>query len=321
MNLQEIKFLESVFAFQQYGYAYYRDKYALQLVQRHLEQHSTEATASISSIKNSRFGHFLNKNAFKTLTAKAGNNTLSAKDLAYHAAGENMFFDLTLNKWGGLKNKHRKEHWRQTTRPGYNLVLQVNFSAEHDSEYYRLVKPTHDHPFAYHGHPICKNKTITMGWIRMDMDLETGELLIEEIQNDWLRDVKEVYERLCKIEKKDKKEVKDHWVFAYTDTSFEYIKAYYENILKPYYKIWDEALLSAALWFAWEELGINDIYYHTYEGGCKLKQCSPPRSIYTKLPRRFGFELTNEAPVFIQNCAYLKKQLKQVKPKWWRLKI
>lgn len=321
MNLQEIKFLKSVFAFQQLGYAYYRDKYAVQLMQRYLEKNAKEGQASISSLKNCPFGFLLNKKPLKTLTTQAGGNILNVNTLEKYAENQQHLFTISVGHWGEKIKKHRKDFYYQTTRPGYSLVLQINFAYDHDLDYYRLVQPKYEHPFPFYCHPVCKNKIITMGWVRLDLDLDTGEVLIEEIQNDWLREVKTKYHYLCYMEKRNKKRLKQYWLFDETRASLADIKQYYEVVLQPYYKIWDEALLSAALWFSWKELGIGDIYYHTYESGCKLKDCEPPRSLYTKLPRRFGFKMTNEAPQFIQDCFYLKKTLKQLKPKWWRLNL
>ena len=93
------------------------------------------------------------------------------------------------------------------------------------------------------------------------------------------------------------------------------------GMILPYCKIWDEALLYSGIWFAKEELGIDQIYYHTYDSGCLLKKCQPPRSIYTKLPKRFGFKQTDVAPEFIRNCQYLKKVLRKKDLYWWKLML
>ncbi len=57
---------------------------------------------------------------------------------------------------------------------------------------------------------------------------------------------------------------------------------YLQDALLPHVAIWKEAMLSAALWFIFKELGITTIYYHSYESGCVLKDIEhgrPPRSL------------------------------------------
>ena len=238
--------------------------------------------------------------------------------MEYFQSEKRLYFNINLRAWGAFK-PHRKEKWRQTTRPGYSLVLRLNFDQMHDVPYYKLIRPVEDHPFRYSGHPVCQNNRLTMAWARLDLDLDKSEVLIEEIQNDWIRDAYRMYNRLVRYEKKDKKRFKDHWFFEDTKTDLPAFKKYLEEVPEGYKKVWDEAMMSAAIWFSVKELGISDIYMHTHEGGKLLKDCNPPRSIYTKLPRRFGFKKTNVAPVFIQNCHYLKKILRKNKIEWWRL--
>ncbi|MGK0441829.1 MAG: hypothetical protein ACJA0N_001630, partial [Pseudohongiellaceae bacterium] len=52
--------------------------------------------------------------------------------------------------------------------------------------YRRLIKPLDNYGlFEYWGHPVCQAGKKTMAWVRIDFT--TNEVLIEEIQNDWLR--------------------------------------------------------------------------------------------------------------------------------------
>ena len=59
-------------------------------------------------------------------------------------------------------------------------------------------------------------------------------------------------------------------------------------------------MLTATLDFVHRELGINKVFYHSFDTGVRLKGIEsgwgPPRSIYTDLPRRFCFELGEERP-------------------------
>jgi len=80
-------------------------------------------------------------------------------------------------------------------------------------------------------------------------------------------------------------------------------------------KLWDEALLSAALWFLKEELGVTTIWYHTFATGNKLKRIKytpPPRSLYSKLPRRFCFTETSEHPDFMLHDKSFRRVIKRI---------
>jgi len=61
------------------------------------------------------------------------------------------------------------------------------------------------------------------------------------------------------------------------------------------------------------ELGISKVYYHTYESGNYFKglpeYSRPPRSLYTKLPKRFGFKETQEKPEFWKQNSFMKKRI------------
>ena len=87
--------------------------------------------------------------------------------------------------------------------------------------------------------------------------------------------------------------------------------------LKPYVDCWDEAILSAAISFIRDELGIGKIYYHTPDSGAKMKKIDvtfPPRSLYTDLPRRFGFRKTEEVPQFLRTEKSFKRVYKRIRP-------
>ena len=160
-----------------------------------------------------------------------------------------------------------------------------------------------------------------MAWARLDIDLDRGEMLIEEVQNDWLREVNTLVKDWEKISKEKKKKRKSHWFFDdYLPSKFrEYV-----DFLKQYQKIWDEAILSLAIHFAKKELGLDTIYYHDFASGNVLKDLEygkPPRSLYTQLPKRFCFEQTDRAPEILRNEKYLKKTLRNERLKWWKLTV
>jgi len=147
------------------------------------------------------------------------------------------------------------------------------------------------------------------------------EVLIEEIQTDWLREVDRLVKRFGKSHaKKEREKIRDCWLMHYADTSLHNLKAY-QNYLASYKKIWAAAIMSATLDFCIKELGIRDIYFHTYKSGGELKDCSPPRSLYTKLPKQFGFKKTKIAPQFIQLEKTIKKKIRRKEFLWWRLMV
>lgn len=324
MNRQILEFVQGLYHGQKLGFSYFQDKYAIELLRYNLQKYQLEKGANIAEVKKWKQGFLLNKQSLKTITSSLKKNQLRTADLINFQPLEQLPFYITFDKWGVFKN-HRKNTYYQTTRPGYSLVLQLNFAEHHDIPYYKLVNPKRKagkqdgHPLRWINHPVCENNQLTLGWVRMDFDLKTGELLIEEIQTDWLRDAKQLYHFICREENKEVKKRRKHWILGEINGTAMSFKKYYETTLIPYFKVWDEALLSAAIWFSMEEMGIRNIFYHTYKSGCLLKDCKPPRSLYTKLPRRFGFQKTTIAPLFIQQNQYLKKTLRKKKLEWWRL--
>ena len=276
---------------------YHKDRYALWLLANHVGN-----GLPVHQIKQSRYARLLNKPIVKQLIATRGQGKLSAEDFAYHWSEPSTTFMLTLDSWGG-----RCQSYDQTTRGDYNLVLQLNFCNQHNDYFQRKISGGWQDDLRSFSHPVLDKgkrrfKHETLAWSRLDIDLERGEALIEEIQNDWLRYAKR-WQRCAShqfsCDACPLKSQKDQ------------ISFYLEHILKPYYSIWSEAMLAATLWFVHIELGINKIFYHSYENGCQLKSIhgrKPPRSIYTDLPRQFCFEKTTQSPEFLlQDKRFIKR--------------
>jgi hypothetical protein len=307
MNTQELAFLRECLDWHKKPYFYFKDKYALDLLALYVG-----AGVKIGVVKQSEWGFLLDKPPLKQITASLPGKLLTAEILSGYWPGEVFAFTLSLDKWG-TAGKHRHETWDQTSRPGLNLVLQLNFGQDHNVRYQQLIRPgEEDHPFITYCHPVNQDKDFTLAWARLDVDLDTGEVLVEEIQNDWLRYADEVYHRVTGLFRESKEQVKNHWFFRETKSSYGRFRQYYENVLQPHAAIWDEAMLAAVIQFVRHELGISRIYYHTFESGNRMKHIRkkrPPKSLYTRLPRRFGFRETGTAPRLIQNTRYLKKKL------------
>jgi hypothetical protein len=108
-----------------------------------------------------------------------------------------------------------------TSRRGFNLVLQLNFSSRHDEPYRKLVDPDDYRPFELGGHPVAKGALHTLAWSRLDIDLNTGEALIEEIQTDWIREA--LWERRYAARERGPNyywgsKLQNYWVIRYVDS-------------------------------------------------------------------------------------------------------
>jgi len=215
--------------------------------------------------------------------------------------------------WGG--SGYWNQDWYQNSRPGYNLVLHLNFSGKHNQPYHRLMQPEDDwHPFLGYGHPRADDE-LTLAWARLDVDLDDGVALIEEIQNDWIRKARSLEKRLASWLEHKTDYVRRFLLPRYLPGgSAEAFRRYLDDILRPHEQLWDEAMLSATLWFLRNELGIRRIFYHTFASGNRLKGIDytmPPRSLYTRLPRRFCFQETDEAPGFLMNQRRFRREVRK----------
>jgi hypothetical protein len=146
-----------------------------------------------------------------------------------------------------------------------------------------------------------------MAWARLDIDLDNGEALIEEIQTDWLREARVCYERLRSLGKSYWR----RWMRAPENFS-----EYYETCLARHAAHWDEATLAATLFFLREELGLPDIWMHTPQSGLRLKEmnakyAAPPVSLYSDLPRRFCFHATDSLPGFLARDGRAARRLRR----------
>lgn len=316
MNIEEINFLSSIYKNKVVPFWYYRDKYAVQLL-----TYAIEEKVKISALKASNKQFLLQKAPLKEITARLSGNQLSKSDLTNYLPKAWQHFNLTFHRWGGYE-KYHKHSWYQTTRPGFSFVIQLNFEAEHDALYHKLIAPIPNQTplFKTNGHPVSRKKMrLTLAWARLDLDLATGEVLIEEIQTDWIREVDSLVNRFKdSYKKREKEKIRDCWLRHYADTSLHNLKTY-QNYIAVYKKTWAEAIMSATFDFCVTELGIRNIYFHTYESGKTLKDCNPPKSLYAKLPKKFGFVKTKEAPKFIQADKKIRKKIRKHGFWWWQL--
>lgn len=175
-------------------------------------------------------------------------------------------------------------HWSQTSRRGTNLVVQLNFPEDYTDRFMRLFGGESRRWLEYWSHPVRRDGPITLGWARLDMDPESDEVLIEEIQSDWIRTMKRHAKPLVQAAGKAKK----------TEA-----RQLLDETQERYAKVWAEATLLAAMAVARRFLGVRRVWLHQPHTGAKLKHIRdtpPPRSLYSDLPRRFCFQPTDRAP-------------------------
>ena len=310
MELTTVKEIIEILSGERRVFNYFPDRYALMLLSDYLDElgdlgkkdKQGKRTIPIADLKQSPYAKLLNKAPVKKALAMAGNGKLS-KDLLSLVWNyeEALSFVMTLDIWGDGKKYWR---WNQMSRSGYHLVLQLNMANDHTQQYQRLIRP--DEPFSMGGHPVLVDgKRETLAWVRLDLDFQTDEVLIEEIQCDWIREAKEA--------------LRDGYEW-YGDYEPEELEEYVNVVLAPYMKVWQEAMLAAAIHFIRHELGIRTIYYHSFETGARLKNIQdylPPRSLYTQLPRQFAFQKTPDGPEFLMREKRVQKLQKRVQEPYW----
>ncbi|MEL7312933.1 MAG: hypothetical protein AAFN07_15565 [Pseudomonadota bacterium] len=270
---------------------YFRDRYALLLISMLGDSVSKQV------IKASPYAQLLDKAAVRSVLAQFRGRAAPSHAFELETREEPVSYPLTLALWGG-----HSHWWVQTTRRGYSLVLQLNFPIEHNRTYRRLIDPEGQMPFVYTDHPVRIKRFVTMAWSRMDVDLNNGEVLIEEIQSDWMRHWRHYRE----VARQRRRCVPVRGLCVAVDNIIQYCDTELSK-----HQHWPETMLAASIWFIRCQLGIRRIFYHTHESGAALKRTGdrkPPRSLYTKLPARFCFRETDARPAFMQrgvrtNCS------------------
>lgn len=299
MNTAELDGLLSQLGPQCTSYRYFKDKYALLLA-----GWAAGDGLRIGEMKQSRLGGLLQKDLLKQHCAR--NPVLRAADLLAIAPHDGWSFSRSLDQWGEEDNWG----WTQVSRPGISLVLRLDFGPSHDRKVSKLRLGPAMETLRYRNH-MRDGERLNLAWARLDLDLETGEVLIEEIQNDWLRSAQDMVEEGQSIGNDSRWYHVPRKSARKNDLRF---LQYHKEMLAPLEKIWSEAMLCATLEFIRNDLGLHTVYMHTPDCGARLKGISysqPPRSIYTDLPRRFCFEQTDEVPTFLSRSWGQMEGLKQ----------
>jgi hypothetical protein len=258
---------------------YFKDRYALMLLEEVVGQ-----GRAVSELKTSRYGRLLQKPTVRKTLARIQGDRLARRDVQSIWQEPSLAYRLTLGQWPSRGEKWNR-FWHQMGRPGVNLVLQMNLPQSHVRRMEQLLDEDRG-SLRSNGHPVASGQHFTLAWSRIDLDLERREALIEEIQSDWVRDVK----------------------FYRTDVDPEFAagwKAYFNECLRPYDRLWSEAMLAATIWLLRSELGMRRIFYYTFATGNQFKWLStsvPPRSLYATLPRQFCFRQTHNGPLFLRDA-------------------
>lgn len=280
--------------------------------------------ARVADIKKTRFAPFLDRPAMKLIVARSGGTMTRALFEAVGAGEEFVEFVLGYDVWGAFNA--RDARWRQVSRRGLGLVLQLNFTGAHAEAYRRALKRGDQDYFSYYGHPVAGESAPrrTCAWVRIDIEPETGEALIEEVQNDWIRRAGDAYDRARRLIAAAAPKYEMSLRPSLDRVPAERVARYYEEALAPYVDVWREAALSATLALLVETIGVRTVFMHSSAGGCRLKRIDdsvlPPRSIYEDLPRRFAFERTREAPEFLlrSTAKAKRKALARGEIEFWR---
>lgn len=265
-------------------YRYFKGAYASRILSMLLPEQ-----VNLHQLKKTRFKRLLEHPSVKPIVANCGNGVLERKHITAIWQEPSYPFLLSVSRWGGKRDRS----WFQTSRFGENLVLQLNLPVEHDRKYkaYRTDQYASTANGQYSDHPVQLPKNNpdfreTLAWSRIDVDFNTSEALIEEVQTDIARNA-------------------THQMNPYVQSRTRYAQSYWEyhNWLRPYQKIWAETTLCATIEFIQKELGIERIFMHSARSGWQVKNMNSnwhaPRSLYSDLPKRFAFKQTWAAPEFL----------------------
>lgn len=317
MKRQDISMIRQILP-EEMPFYYYTDRQSPWLLCQ-----SMEAEMSVSDLKQSGLSRLLARPLLKPMIARCGGVlrrhdvlAVAHADRAVRLAGlspaafhgleavyqsEWLDFCLSFERWSG----------EQTTRKAHNLVVQLGFPTEHAELLWKFEQRAAVGAFQSSWHPVRTHGRPTLAWCRLDIDLTSGYCLIEEIQSDWLRFVGHARRRLqCR---------------APRSRELRLTREYEQALQQKYAKIWAEVMMLAVLVLLRDEFAIREVWMHQPEPGAQLKGITwgrlPPRSIYTRLPRSFGFEPTSEMPGFLgsKQRSAARKAVPNGQPVFWRL--
>jgi hypothetical protein len=267
-------------------------------------------------LKRSAHGRLLENPLVRDVAARSGSGVLTRSALDRVPAESTVRYRLAFETWNA-------EY--QVSRPGSNLVVMLLVPRRHDAAYRRWLDPAGRYPMIEPFHPIARPPEVALAWARIDLDLAGGEALVEEVQSDWIRSFEGVYRWAAPLATDRQRDWAVRYAMRQDGVEFAGLDRYWNRILAHHRAWWAEATLFAALWVLVEKLAIRRVYYHTHEGGSARKGIdwsAPPRSLYTTLPRRFGFALSDEPPAAFRPPKRWKQRPPPPSgPPWYRLDL
>lgn len=168
-------------------------------------------------------------------------------------------------------------------------------------------------------HPYVKDQ---IGWIRVEIDPNNEYLLVDEIQSDHsnagyrLKHTQNDHE-INKVRSALKHK------YRLSDEDLNKLLEEYVSVLKDFPNIANQAVVKFA-----NQNGIKRIFWHTYDSGMKLKDNSPPKSLYDKTPKENFFMPSPNKPFGLegeffekeaQRADGLYKLARKLYVKWMRL--
>ena len=302
MRKQDIDFVERELALEPTTFHYFDGREALLL----LALRVGAGGSSVAALKRGPNARWLQRPVVQRCLERLQGRRVTAGDLLGHWEGlagpswtsraRLLPYHLSFGRWGSADVQDRE--WHQMSRAGWNLVLRLNFTSQHDREFRRRLRPELWWNAGRTLHPIDPDR-FTLAWTRIDVDLETREALIEEIQSDWVRDVRECEEAKARGEVRGSRS----WRGCAQSARLEDLRDYRRRTLAPHMRVWARAALTATVARLVRRFRIHTLWHHTPDTGVAMKGIwwgdPPPRSLYTDLPRRFGFEVTDEIPEWV----------------------
>ncbi|MEM7215606.1 MAG: hypothetical protein AAF423_08690 [Pseudomonadota bacterium] len=293
-----------------------------------LLEYLLEAGWTAPDIRRSNFARLLEKRQIRKMIAAKGQLRIEESDVLNLYQKDFIAWRLTLGSWGNP----RDNRYIQITRRGFNLVLQVNFPEQHNRQYRHYINGDNRDFFNYSGHP-ASNRELTMAWVRLDVDMSNGEVLIEEIQSDWIRSVARHAEYPCNLHRRLVSNAAPDSLHANRSRAqtCKDVRHYANTVMPEFTSHWQETAIAAAVFFSVRELGIREIFIHDFETGNRLKHISqqyglPPRSTYTTLPKKFCFQNTSQVPKLalepLEKINKGKKLTQKLRdPRFWHLSL
>ncbi len=142
-------------------------------------------------------------------------------------------------------------------------------------------------------HPMKKDQ---LGWVRLELHPEKSYLLIDEIQTDHSG-----YVNICLHGTEQNKLMVKNKISSVTAVPVDEVKL--DEIameIKKLIQNFPTLAMQTVTKFA-QTHGYKKLFYHTLNGAVKLKEISPPQSLYTQLPAQHYFKETEDKPFDIDS--------------------